>query len=90
LARAADGALDILFPVESLATESGLAAYWVRYRRDSLAAGSHILRARASFRGSVRDAAGVDGREMSAALIPSGDERTREAFFDMVQNSAEG
>jgi hypothetical protein len=90
LARAADAALDILYPVESLATEGGLAAYWIRYRRDSFAAGSHTLRARASFRGSARGASGVDGREMSAALIPSGDDRTREAFFDMVSRSAEG
>lgn len=90
LARVADAALDILYPVESLATESGPAAYWIRYRRDSFAAGSHTLRARASFRASVPGAPGVGGRERSAALIPSGDDRTREAFFDMVSNSAEG
>ena len=84
--RAADAALDALWPAESIAGPRGPSVFWMRYRRETLGVGRDTLVARLSARGwgHIIKPAPIEPDEAVHFSIPSGDERTRAAFFDLV------
>ena len=88
--RAADAALDLMWPAESISSPRGPSVFWMRYRRETLSLGRKTLVDRISAR---RESQGIkpaptEREETISFSFPSGDERTRAAFFDLVSGSS--
>jgi hypothetical protein len=84
--RAADRAVDALWPVESLTDAGGPAASWMRYRRDSFATGRRTLLARRASQRALEVSGGEDEETTAVTIFrPSGDDTTKARFFELVR-----